>query len=225
MALPTRIGRLHLPVLCFVVSKAAVKNGDVEAAVKGAVDGGATMIQLREPGMPAGELASLARSLKAITRGHALLVINDRVDVAMAVEADGVQLPEAGLPTRAIRGMIGKYLVLGRSVHAADTAGEATREGADFVIAGTIFKSASKPDGKPAGTALLSEITKDAAIPVLGIGGITAKNVGDVIKAGAAGIAVVSAIGSADDPKAATEELAQALNDAWTSRPELAIGA
>ena len=113
MALPTRIGRLRLPVLCFVVSKAAVKNGDIEAAVKGAVEGGATMIQLREPGMPAGELVALARSLKAITRGRALLVINDRVDVAMTVEADGVQLPEAGLATRAVRGMIGKYLVLG----------------------------------------------------------------------------------------------------------------
>jgi thiamine-phosphate pyrophosphorylase len=152
-------------------------------------------------------------------------MINDRVDVAMTVGADGVQLPEAGLPTRAVRGTIGKYLVLGRSVHTADTAGEATREGADFVIAGTIYKSASKPDAKPAGTALLSEITKDAAIPVLAIGGITAKNVEDVIKAGAAGVAVISAIGAADDPKAATEELAKALNEAWSSRPELALGA
>lgn len=225
MALPTRIGRLRLPVLCFVASKAGVKNGDIEAAVKGAVDGGATMVQLREPGMPAGELVKLAQSLKAITRGKALLMINDRVDVAMTVGADGVQLPEAGLPTRAVRGTIGKYLVLGRSVHTADTAGEATREGADFVIAGTIYKSASKPDAKPAGTALLSEITKDAAIPVLAIGGITAKNVEDVIKAGAAGVAVISAIGAADDPKAATEELAKALNEAWSSRPELALGA
>jgi thiamine-phosphate pyrophosphorylase len=212
-------------VLCFVASKAGVKNGDIEAAVKAAVDGGVTMVQLREPAMAAGELAQLAQRLKAITRGKALLLINDRVDVAMAVEADGVELPEAGLSTRWVRGTIGKYPVLGRSVHAADTAGEATREGADFVIAGTIYKSPSKPDAKPAGPALLSEITKDASIPVVAIGGVTAKNVDEVIKAGAAGVAVISAIGSADDPKAATEELATALREAWSSRPELALGA
>jgi thiamine-phosphate pyrophosphorylase len=220
MALPTRIGRLRLPVLCFVVSKSTVKDGDVVKAVTEAVAGGVTMVQLREPGKPAGELLELARSLKPVTRGKALLVINDRVDVAVAIEADGVQLPEAGMPTRAARAQVGKYAVVGRSVHDAEAAVQATREGADFVLAGTIYKSPSKPDGKPAGVALIKEINKDIALPVVAIGGITADRVADVVKAGAAGVAVISAIAGAADARAAAEELAQALKEAWSARPD-----
>jgi thiamine-phosphate pyrophosphorylase len=220
MALPIRIGRLRLPVLCYVVSKSTVKDGDLETAVKDAVAGGVTMVQLREPGMAAGELLETARALKPITRGKALLIVNDRVDVALAVEADGVQLPDAGLPSRATRGQIGKYALIGRSVHDAEAASHATRDGADFVLAGTIYKTASKPEAKPAGLALIKEITKDTTLPVIAIGGITAERVGDVVKAGAAGVAVISAIGGAEDGKAAAEALAQALKDAWGARPD-----
>ncbi|HWC28582.1 MAG TPA: thiamine phosphate synthase [Dehalococcoidia bacterium] len=220
MALPVRIGRLRLPVLCYVVSKSTVKDGDLTKAVAEAVAGGVTMVQLREPGMAAGELLDAARSLKPILRGKALLVINDRVDVAVAVEADGVQLPETGLPSRAGRAQVGKYAVVGRSVHDAEAALQATREGSDFVLAGTIYKSNSKPDAKPAGVALIKEINKDVSLPVVAIGGITAERVGDVIKAGAAGVAVISAISGADDVKAAAEALAQALKEAWAARPD-----
>jgi len=220
MALPTRIGRLRLPVLCYVVSKSTVKDGDIAKAVADAVAGGVTMVQLREPGMAAGELLEEARSLRAIARGKALLIINDRVDVAVAVEADGVQLPAAGLPSRAARGQVGKYALVGRSVHDPEAASHATRDGADFVMAGTIYKSMSKPDVKPAGVALLKEITKDTSLPVIAIGGITAERIGDVVKAGAAGVAVISAIAGAEDGKAAAEALAQALKDAWAARPE-----
>jgi thiamine-phosphate diphosphorylase len=220
MALPVRIGRLGLPVLCYVVSKATVKDGDLAKAVSDAVAGGVTMVQLREPGMPAGELLEAAQSLKPITRGKALLIINDRVDVALAVAADGVQLPDAGLPSRAARGQVGKYAVVGRSVHNAEAAVNATRDGADFVLAGTIYKTASKPDAKPAGVALIKEITKDSTLPVVAIGGITPERVGDVVKAGAAGVAVVSAISGAEDGKAAAEALAQALKEAWAARPD-----
>src|SRR5690349_6489463 len=117
MPLPSRIGRLHPPVLCFVVSSSVVKDGDIEAAVKDAVAGGVTMIQLRERGMPAGDMLALARRIKAVTRGKALLIIEDRVDVAQAVEADGVLIPEDGLPTRNARNLMGRYPVVGRSVH------------------------------------------------------------------------------------------------------------
>ena len=220
MPLPTRTGRLRLPVLCFVASKDAVKDGDIEAAVTDAVAGGATMIQLRERDLPAGELLTLARRLKSITRGRALLVINDRVDVAVAVEADGVQLPEDGIPSVTARGLIGRYAVLGRSVHDAESGRRAANEGSEFIIAGTIFKSTSKPEQEPAGTGLIAEISKDVHIPVLGIGGITAGNVGDVIREGAAGIAVISAIAGAEDRKAAAEELSTALKAAWTARGE-----
>jgi thiamine-phosphate pyrophosphorylase len=218
MALPTRIGRLRLPVLCFVVSKAAVKDGDVEKAVTDAIAGGATMIRISEEGMAAGELLDLSRKIHRITKGKALLVVDDRVDVAVAVEADGVELPETGLPTRAARAQIGKYAVVGRSVDDAEMAMRATREGADYVTVGPIYKGA-KAD-KPVGVTLIKDISKDSNLPILAAGGITADKMADVIKAGAAGVAVASAIAGADDAKAAAEALAQAMKDAWASRPE-----
>jgi thiamine-phosphate pyrophosphorylase len=208
-----------LPVLCFVVNKAAVKDGDVEKAVSEAIAGGATMVRISEEGMPAGELLELARKVHGVTRGKALLVVDDRVDVAVAVDADGVELPETGLPTRAAREQVGKHAVVGRSVYEAEQAVQATREGADYVTVGSIYKSATKSE-KPAGVALLKEIRKDSNLPMLAAGGITADKVSEVIKAGAAGAAVSSAIAAADDRKAAAEELAQAMKDAWAARPE-----
>jgi thiamine-phosphate pyrophosphorylase len=220
MALPTRIGRLRLPVLCFVASSANVKDGDVIAAVTDAVDGGATMVMLREPGMAAGTLLELATRVKAATRGKALLVIHDRVDVAQTVGADGVQLAEDGLPTRAARGLIGKYTVLGRSADDHATALFATAEGAEWVLAGPIYKSKTQPDEKATGSKLISDIVEDSSIPVIAIGGITVANIPEVVKAGAAGIAVLSGISGADDIKAATEAIAAALHEAWSHRPE-----
>lgn len=218
MALPTRIGRLRLPVLCFVVGPANAPDGNLEKLVSEAVAGGVTMVQLRDRQLPAGEMLSLARRLKNITRGKALLIINDRVDVALAVEADGVQLPEDGLPTRVARSLIGRYTVLGRSIHSVEAAHQAGRDGAEFVIAGTIYATASKPDAKPAGPALIQQITKDSSLPVLAIGGVTADKVEELVKAGAAGVAVVSAIAGAEDPKAAAEALNKALREAWANQ-------
>jgi thiamine-phosphate pyrophosphorylase len=215
---------LRPPVLCFVVGHSSVKDGDVEKAVTEAVAGGVTMIQLRDAELPSGELLDLARRLKSITRGKALLIVNDRIDVAIAVEADGVQIPEAGIPTRTARGLIGKYAVLGRSVHSLEEAEKARREGAEFVIAGTIYESKSKPDAKPVGASLISEITKDSTLPVLAIGGVTAEKVEEIVQAGAAGVAVISAIAEAEEPKAAAEELLKALRSAWEARTA-AVGA
>lgn len=219
MALPNRIGRLRLPVLCFVVSKATAKDGDVEKAVTEAIAGGATMVRISGGDLPAGELLELAQKVHGVTKGKALFVVDDRVDVAVAVGADGVELPETGLPTRAAREQIGKYAVVGRSVYDADKGIQARREGADYVTVGPIYKGASKAE-KAAGVNLLHEISKDSDLPMLAAGGITADKVGDVIKAGAAGIAVSEAIADADDPKAAAEALAQAMKEAWAARPE-----
>ena len=223
MPLPTRIGRLRPPVLCFVVSTANAKEGDIEKLVGEAIAGGVTMVQLREREMAGGELLSLARRIKAITRGKALLIINDRVDVAIAVEADGVQIPEAGLPTLTVRGLIGRYTVLGRSVHSVEAAQAAQRERAEFVIAGTMYPTPSHPEGPINGPSLIEAITKDSSFPVLAIGGVTADKVEELVKSGAAGVAVTSAIANADDPKAATEELMKALREAWSGRTAAVI--
>jgi thiamine-phosphate pyrophosphorylase len=198
---------------------------DLDATVAAAVAGGVTMVQLRDKSAPGGKLLEIARRLKTVTRGKALLVVNDRVDVAVAAEADGAQLPEDGIPTLAARMLTGKYAVLGRSVHAVDTAVQAEREGAEFLIAGTIYKSPSKPDAKPAGPGLISEITNATNLPVLAIGGITTKNVGDVIKAGAAGVAVISAIAGAADPRVAAQEMSKAIAEAWNEVKTTALSA
>jgi thiamine-phosphate pyrophosphorylase len=202
-------------VLCFVVSRDTVPGGDLVKAVTEAVAGGVSMVQLREPEASASELLDLARSLKPVTRGKALLILNDRLDVALAAEIDGVQLPESGLPTRNARNLIGRYAVVGRSVHDVDSAVRARGEGADFAIAGTMYETASHPGIELNGPKLIDDITKDNTFPVLGIGGVTAANLADLIKAGAAGIAVTSAIAGAEDVKAATEELMKALREAW----------
>lgn len=220
MPLPARIGRLRLPVLALIVGPNDVKDGEVENLVASAVAGGVTMVQLRDRSLPASQLLDLARRLKTITRGKSLLIVNDRVDVAIAVEADGAQLPEDGIPTLVARGLIGKYALLGRSVHSVETAVQAGREGAEFVIAGTIYKSASKPDVKPVGPGLIADIAKAMDLPVIAVGGITADKVEEVVAAGAAGVAVISAITKADDPKAAAEELSKALAEAWAKRSE-----
>jgi thiamine-phosphate pyrophosphorylase len=220
MPLPARIGRLRLPVLSLVIGSRDVKNGDIESMVASAVAGGVTMVQLRDREMAASQLLDIARRLKTITRGKALLIVNDRVDVAIAVEADGAQLPENGIPTLVARGLIGKYALLGRSVHSVESAVQAGREGAEFVVAGTIYKSPSKPDVKPVGPGLISEISKAVELPVLAIGGITADKVAEVVKAGAAGISVISAVTKASDPKVAAEELSKALTEAWAKREE-----
>jgi thiamine-phosphate pyrophosphorylase len=195
-----------------------VKGGDIEEAVRQAVAGGVNLVQLREPNADAGELLSLTRMLMAVTRGRALLLVNDRIDVANAAEIDGVQIPENGLPTRSARGLIGRYNVIGRSVHDLPSARAAIDEGADFALVGTIYKSTSHPDVKPAGVKLIEDITRDSSFPVLAIGGITADKVEEVIKAGAAGVACISAIAGAEDTKAAAEELSKALKDAWEAR-------
>jgi thiamine-phosphate diphosphorylase len=218
--LPARIGRLRPPVLCFVVGRDHLNGKDIEEVVSQAVAGGVTMVQLREKSTPAAELVEVAQRLKRVTRGKALLVVNDRVDVALAVEADGIHLPENGLPTRSTRSLAFHHVVVGRSVHDVDAAVKAQQESADYVFAGTIYKSKSKPDVKPVGAALVKSITEATPVPVLAIGGVDASKVEELVRAGAAGVAVISAIAGADDPKAAAEALRDALTDAWGKRDE-----
>ena len=220
MPLPSRIGRLRPPVLCLVVSKADAKDGDIVELVKNAVAGGVDLVQLRDHDLPAGELVEIARKLKNAIAGKGKLVINDRADVAQAVEGVGLHIPETGLGTRDAKHILSRYEIVGRSVHSVDAGRTASAEGAEYVTVGTIFKSASHPDGKPVGTGIITELTKDSSFPVLAIGGITVDNVGEVIKAGAAGVAVVSAITKAEDPKAAAAALNKALADAWAERTD-----
>ncbi|MDO8611682.1 MAG: thiamine phosphate synthase [Dehalococcoidia bacterium] len=187
------------------------------AAVEAAVSGGADAVQLREKdpdgrSLPASELSTLARRLRAVTQGQALLLVNGPLEVAVAVGADGVHLPEgAPMPPRPRRGFL-----VGRSVHSAEAACRPDCVGADYLIAGPIFETRSHPGVQPAGLALVEEIARAVRVPVLAIGGVTAGRVEEVVRAGASGVAVISAVLAQPDPRAAAEALRRALDAAWS---------
>jgi thiamine-phosphate pyrophosphorylase len=154
-------------------------------------------------------------SLRGPTRRHgARLVINDRADVALAAEADGVQRAHDSLPVAALRG-IGRHLLIGASVHSVDEARAAAEEGADFLVFGPVYDTPSKRAyGPPQGLDALRRVAGEVTRPVLAIGGITAARVREVLGAGAAGVAVISAILAADRPGDATRAFLDALGRA-----------
>jgi thiamine-phosphate diphosphorylase len=182
-----------------------------------AVEGGAGMVQLRERDLSAEALFELCKHIREITRGRALLLVNDRVDVALAVGADGVQLPEAGMPVEAVRRIAGDRLLIARSVHDVEGAVAAEAEGADLLIAGTIFATATHPVRSPQGTKLLDEMSGNVGVPYLGIGGITAENAGEVMESGASGVAVITAVTESDAPRLAAHELAAEVRRSWAA--------
>jgi thiamine-phosphate diphosphorylase len=195
-------------ILMLVTDRKQCRNRTLPEVVAQAVEGGVNAVQLREKDLPAGELLALARQLRGICGHRALLFVNDRVDVALLCGADGVQLSENGLPVAAARQLLPPSMWLGRSVHSVNQARQAELDGADFVLAGTVFPSPSHAGQVPVGPGLLRDLTTRLTIPVIGIGGINAKNIADCWASGAAGVAVISAIVAAEDPRLAAERLA-----------------
>jgi thiamine-phosphate pyrophosphorylase len=216
----TRIGRLRPPILCLVTDRQRLGESSLEAVVEEAVKGGVNILQLREKDLPARELLALANRLRQATRGRALLVINDRLDVALAAGADGVHLPENGLPEAIARRLMGRHAIIGRSVHSKEAAVEAEQAGADYVQLGTIYATQSKPDLKPSGPKLVREVSAAVAVPVLAVGGVSPENAAEVIEAGASGASVISAILGAEDPQVAAHQLVEAMAEAWKKRSE-----
>ncbi|MDP6495383.1 MAG: thiamine phosphate synthase [Dehalococcoidia bacterium] len=207
---------ISLPYLCLLTDRKRFGAKLVEEVVRQAVDGGVGVVQLREKDLPSEQLLELANRLRSITAGKALLIVNDRVDVALASDADGVQLDEEAMPVSAVRRVAGEGLLIGRSIHGLEGALQAERDGADFLIAGTIFPSMSHPGGPTAGLELLKQLGKDIGIPFLAIGGVTVENAASVIRAGAFGVAVVGAIGGAEDPGQAARKLRETMERAWS---------
>jgi thiamine-phosphate pyrophosphorylase len=196
-----------------LVTDRALAGGDdaLVRAVEEAVTGGADAVQLREKGMPPGELLSLARRLREATRGRALLLVNGPLEVAIESQADGVHLPEDAVPVGRPR----DGFLLGRSVHSLEAAKRAVEEGADYLVAGPVYETPSHPGARLAGLALI-EAVAPLGPPVLAIGGLTAERVEDVVRAGA-GVAVISAVLAAADRRAAAEALRRALDAAWAA--------
>lgn len=174
--------------------------------------GPSVALHLRAHGRPGAFLYRIAAVLARVADGAgALVVVNDRVDVALSAGAGGVQLGARSLPVAATRALVGPGVRLGYSAHEPDEAAAAARDGADWVLAGTIYATPSHPGRAGAGPGRVREIAARVAVPVLAIGGITAERVPEVVAAGARGVAVIGAVWRAPDPRAAADDLAAAL--------------
>ena len=177
-------------------------------------------MQLREKDLPGLRLLELAKSLKDAIHGSALLVINERVDVAAAVDADGVQLGEEALPVGAAREILGPDKLIGRSVHLVKGADQAVADGAHFLVVGTMFATGSHIGEEPAGPGLIRRIAPGRPVPLIGIGGINPSNLGQVMRAGADGVAVITSILASPDPRDAAQRLKEAMFSCWTENPD-----
>lgn len=182
-------------------------------AIRLALQGGVRAVQLREKDLLIRELLALAQELRAITKEYgARLFINDRVDVAIAVNADGVHLGHESIPVESVRKMVGKDMLIGVSTHNREEAGAAEAEGADFITFGPVFETPSKAKyGTPVGIDKLKDLKIDINTPIFAIGGIYSGNIAQIIGAGATGAAVISAIMAAEDIKKASSKLVETI--------------
>ncbi len=182
-------------------------------AIESALEAGVNSIQLREKDLSVRELFDMAVWMRELTREYgAKLIINDRVDVALSVEADGVHLGRNSIPANAVRKISGDKLLVGVSAHNIEEAVIAERDGADFITLGPIYETPSKLKyGEPIGIDALRKVKSRISIPVFAIGGIKPDKVNEVREAGADGIAVISAILKAENIKKTTEEFLRLL--------------
>lgn len=184
--------------------------------VRLAVAGGATIVQLRDPDAKGRALAEQARALLAVLRPLGIpLLINDRVDIAVAVDADGVHLGQSDMAPADARALLGPERILGLSVGAPEELAASDLSGVDYVGTGPVKATGTKTDaGAAIGVEGLAALRRAIALPMVGIGGIDLAITPAVIAAGADGVAVVSAICASADPKAAAEALLQAVRAA-----------
>ena len=177
------------------------------------IEAGVKAIQLREKDLSTRELLDMAHWIRDLTNEYgAKFLINDRVDIALAVKADGVHLGQNSMPAGAARKISGGRLLIGVSTHSIKEAVQAEKEGADFITLGPIYETPSKLKyGQPIGIDTFKEAKSRVSLPVFAIGGINTDRVTEVMKAGADGIALISAILSAEDKKKTTEEFLRLL--------------
>jgi len=195
----------------YVITDEQLSNGrsHIEIA-RFAIEGGADVIQLRDKTASSRKLYEDAIAIRKITRdADVSFIVNDRLDIALAVDADGVHVGQKDLPAKVARRLIGSDKILGVSAETVEQAIQAEQDGADYLGVGPIFEARStKPDAsEPMGLVLLREVQCRCKIPVIAIGGINQQNASETIQAGADGIAVISAIVSAQDIASVSHEL------------------
>lgn len=199
--------------LYVIVDPTACRGRDPVSIARDALAGGARVVQWRDKLSDKGDQLADARAIASLCREHdAIFIVNDHADLAIAAGAGGVHLGQHDLPIAAVRPIVGALMIIGVSTNNADEARAAEAASADYVAIGAIFPTATKDVTRPASLDRIREVKAAVRVPVVAIGGISAENIASVVAAGADAAAVISAVCTADDPRAAASQLAAAFD-------------
>ena len=204
-----QIGKLH--ILTDTVLQSRFSHMEITRL---AIAGGADTIQYRQKSGSTRQMIEIARNMKRLcSEAGVMFIVNDRLDVAIAAEADGVHLGQDDFPIPMARELLGEGRIIGGSAATLDEARKCLSEGADYVGFGPVYPTSSKDDAGPvSGIDILKQVVEIIPLPIIAIGGVGAENIPGVMRAGAHGIAVISAVCCQDDPEESTRALYQALN-------------
>jgi len=208
------------PLFLLVTDRTRYADRSLEDIFVPALSGGVNMIELREADLTARDLLGEAERLRKMALGGVPLVVYDRVDVAVAAQADGVHLAADSLPISAAK-QAGRGVLVGKSVSSVAEAVAAEQAGADYLIVEPVFFSHYAQGRSPVGPTVIRRIKAKVHLPLLAGGGITAGNAHQVIAAGADGVSVTTEVVDSDDPRAAARSLHDAMREAWPTRPLL----
>ena len=198
--------------LYVIVDRATVGNRDLTQLAAAAIRGGADAIQLRDKTASTRQLIEEGTRLLSLTRAAGIpLIVNDHVDVAAAIGAEGVHVGQDDLPIADARRLLGENSVIGKSTHNLEQALAAESEGADYIGLGPIFATPTKPEYASVGLELIGDVVLKVRVPVVCIGGIDTSNLEQVLRAGAERVAVVRAVCTAPDPESATRQLKETI--------------
>ncbi len=202
-----------------VTDRSLVRGRSLASALRESVDAGVPSIQLRERDLPTCELVALAGQIHAMTKARGIpLIVNDRVDIAAALDLDGVHLRASSLPVLAARRVLGARRLIGVSAHSVIEVQQAGDDGADYVILGPIFETPSKREfGAPLGLAVLAAACRHTSVPVFAIGGISRERIEPVRGAGAFGVAMIGGILGREHVRKATVDMLASVHAAWPS--------
>ena len=198
----------------YLVTEESIAIEELTKIIAESVSGGVSIVQLREKNNSSLSFYKKASALKQLLNELSIpLIINDRVDIALAVGADGIHIGQDDLPLPVVKQMVPEDMIVGVSVSTLEEALEAERNGADYIGVGSVFPTKTKQDATLMAIGDLEEICRSVSIPAVAIGGITADNISTLSDSGLSGTAVVSAIMNADSPKTASESLLKIIKD------------
>ncbi len=190
-------------------------------AIASALEGGVEIVQLREKIMSAKKIIELGKKVKQLCAQYgAIFIVNDRVDIAMLLQAEGVHLGQDDLDIKSARALVGESMIIGVSTHAPEQALKAVEDGADYIGVGPIFETPTKQGRKAVGLEYVKWAAENIEIPFFAIGGIDKENVGEVLKSGAKRVAVVRAIVSSKSPQKAAKDFSKFINNAIIKKEE-----